>query len=86
MKRENIKKAKELEEKLSDLEAIMNGKFFHPKNEDTYHFEFVEHYGLSPVTIKIPKECNKIIKACLMPIIEELKEQIEKLDQYKSEL
>lgn len=62
MKRENIKKAKELEEKLSDLEAIMNGKFFHPKNEDTYHFEFVEHYGLSPVTIKYLKNATRLSK------------------------
>lgn len=80
MRRENIKIAKELEEKLSDLEAIIDDSLFSSKQRGTYHFEYVEHYGDMSSRIHVPKELNEIIKACLMPIIEELKEQIEKLD------
>lgn len=80
MRRENIKIAKELEEKLSDLEAIINGRYFSTKSEHTYHFEFVEHYGDYAKRIKIPREYNEILKGCFFPKISELKEQIEKLD------
>lgn len=80
MKRENIKIANKIEEKLSNLEKILDGSSFLPINEEEYHFEFVENYGDFTGRIKIPKEYNEILKACLIPIIGELKEQIEKID------
>lgn len=65
-------KAKELKT-LSDIQ-----KGIDYGNKNCNHFEFVEHYGLNPTRIEIPKKYNQRLIAVINQIADEIEKELAK--------
>ena len=65
-----------LDKQLTNLETIVSLG----RNIDDGYFQYIKNADMLTQKIDMPKECNEMIISCLKPMIDELKEQIEKLD------
>ena len=74
-KKEMLEKIDSLNTKAVELKTLNEiQKSINNSNENCEHFEFVEHYGLNPARIKIPRKYNQR----LVNVINQIADDIEK--------